>query len=209
MSCVKHSWWNPEDSGMIGATRPALSSSAECGTAQPLPGTSFFVYSCAGCFLGPRNSSGSQEHCCFVQGTSFWLHALLTPGLSTQFSITWVESAWAAAGNVFTSSQDAYSGWRNGNQPAILISCSGTRSFTLGSPLLVVVPDYSLFTPGTNSCIWWQLPGTVVLWLVPEDWDMWNLSLLFGSSLVPVFSWLGLSQLSSRKFPSLHTLFQQ
>jgi hypothetical protein len=73
-----------------------------------------------------------------------------------------------------------------GNQPAIIICCSGTRA----PPWAVLsgVPVYSLLLQvqvlGNAGKAQEQ---SFCGWLL-RAWDMRNLSLLFGSSLVPVFS---------------------
>ena len=68
-----HLWsildWNPEDSGMMMATRPNFYF-PECGTAHPVLGNQFpTVHLCAWGLSCLRNS-WEPQHCCFVQGTS-------------------------------------------------------------------------------------------------------------------------------------------
>ena len=70
--------------------------------------------------------------------------------------------------------------WRIGNQPASISSCSGTRNQYPSREQLSGVPDYSLHSPGTSSCVGGKSPGTVLLWLAPE---------VFGDEEPLIFVW--------------------
>ena len=112
MAIMKHSWRNPEDSGMMWMTRPGSFpwvwlSSAYSGN-QFSSCTSVMKASLA---TGPALEPNTAV--LYRNQFPIW-HALLCSGLSTHYVVTWVVSAWAA-GKVFTSSQDA---WYGGREPA-------------------------------------------------------------------------------------------